>query len=193
MNGRDDVLDAALVQLNQNPASSMAELAEAMGMSRATLHRHFASRGKLIEELAERGLTAWAQAQEEAGIVGADRWQGSAARSRDAVESMMVALLRRYVTDGHTFAFLLTDTIVEQIPSMASRTEKLIDIEAAFFARAQDVGLLRRDVPPRWHAHSAYGVLIAAREAIRAGDVALRGIDDLVITTFLQGARSHEQ
>lgn len=193
MNNRDDVLDAALLQLNRNPTTSMAGLAEAMGMSRATLNRHFESRAKLIEELAERGLLAWEQAQIDAGIVGANAWEGEFARGRTAIESILSDLLRRYVVDGQQFGFLLTDTIVEQIPSIASRTEDLIDAEADFYARAQEVGLLRRDVPPRWLAHSSYGVLIAAREAIRAGDVALRGLDDLVISTFLQGARSHEQ
>lgn len=185
LKSRNDVLDAALVQLNRNSASSMVELAEAMGISRATLNRHFDTRAALIEELAERGLVRWEQAQVAAGILDAD--------GRDAVETAMIALFRRYVVDAHEFGFLLTDNIIEQVPELAVRTDQLVDREAAFFARAQAVGLLRRDLPPRWLAHSAYGVLIAAREALRAGDVAVRGVDQLVITTFLQGVRADEQ
>lgn len=185
MKSRDDVLDAALVQLNRNSASSMVELAEAMGISRATLNRHFDTRQALIEELAERGLVRWEQAQVAAGILTAE--------SREAVHSAMIALFRRYVVDAHEFGFLLTDNIVEQVPHLAARTDQLIDREATFFARAQAVGLLRRDLPARWLAHSAYGVIVAAREARRAGDVAVRGLDDLVITTFLQGVGAHVQ
>lgn len=185
MKSRDDVLDAALVQLNRNSASSMVELADAMGISRATLNRHFDTRQALIEELAERGLARWEQAQVAAGILDVE--------DRDAVETAMIALLRRYVGDAHEFGFLLTDIIVEQVPELAARTDHLVNREADFFARAQAVGLLRRDMPARWFAYTSYGVLVAAREALRAGDVAARGLDDLVITTFLQGVRAHEQ
>jgi hypothetical protein len=39
-----------------------------------------------------------------------------------------------------------------------------------------------------WLGHASYGLLIASREALQAGDVARRALADLAITTFLDGA-----
>jgi len=42
-------------------------------------------------------------------------------------------------------------------------------------------------VPVRWIGHTVYGLLAAARDALDTGDVARRGLADLVLDTLLSG------
>ena len=49
------------------------------------------------------------------------------------------------------------------------------------------VGVLRRDLPLRWFGHVTYGLLVAAREAVRIGDIARRDVGQLVLSSLLAG------
>src|SRR6478735_6728374 len=129
MPNRDDVLGAAQRMLNADPAASMAGIAEAVGISRATMHRHFDSREALLVELGTRSLDRWEQRLDEAGV---------------------------------------------EALAAEERTQVLADREAVLVAAAQEAGVLRRDLPLRWFGHVTYGLLVAAREAVRIGDIARR-------------------
>ena len=54
-------------------------------------------------------------------------------------------------------------------------------------AAAQEAGVLRRDLPLRWFGHVTYGLLVAAREAVRIGDIARRDAGQLVLSSLLAG------
>lgn len=54
----DAILDAAEQLLPERPRASMQDVAEAAGVHRATVHRHFASRDDLLAALRHRGLDA---------------------------------------------------------------------------------------------------------------------------------------
>jgi len=183
MQSRDDVLDAALRCLNTDPTASMSDVAAAVGVGRATLHRHFASREVLVHEIGERSLDRWEQGQAAADMIGA-----TASGDRTRIEACLRVMLTRFVQDAEDFAYALTDPSLVLVPSLSTRMSTLQDLEVAFFAAAQEAGVLRRDVPAAWLSHAAYGLLIASRDALRAGDVARRGVADLVVTTFLDGA-----
>lgn len=182
---REDVLGAALRTLNVTPTASMADLATAAGISRATLHRHFASREALVRELGERSLRRWEQTQEECDIEAA-----AASGDPDLIRERAVTMLRRLVDDASEFGFTLVDDVLYAIPEIGRRTDELFDREVAFWAAAQDAGVLRAGPPARWVGHAAYGLLVASREALRAGDVAPRDLHDLVVTTFLTGVEA---
>lgn len=182
MTARDDVLGAALRHLNARPTASMAEIAEAAGISRATLHRHFANRDALIREIGDRSNDRWEQTQDTAGIAEAAA-SGDPARIRACAETLVRAL----VADAQEFGFALVDEHLYALPGIADRIRDLFDRELAFWAAAQDAGVLRSDLPPRWIGHAAYGVLVASREALNNGDVAPRDLPDLVLTTFFTG------
>lgn len=185
MTARDDVLGAALRHLNTAPTASMGDLAAAAGISRATLHRHFASREALVREIGERSLARWEQTQQLSGMDAAAA-SGDAAALRTCAEEM----LRRLVDDAGEFGFALVDEFLYALPEFAERTEALFDREVAFWAVAQDAGVLRAGLPARWIGHAAYGLLVASREALRHGDVAPRDLHDLVLTTFLTGVEA---
>lgn len=185
MASRDDLLDGALRHLNADPAASMAEVAATTGVGRATLHRHFASRAELVHAIGVRCLDRWEQTQAAAGV-------GAATASGDAgvLTACLEAMMRALAHDAEDFAFALTEHSLQDFPDLLARTEHLVALEVALFAAAQRAGVLRPDVPAAWLSHVAYGVMVAVREALRAGDVGSRAAGDLAVAAFLDGGRA---
>ena len=81
----------------------------------------------------------------------------------------------------------MTEHSLEGFPDLVARTEELVAVEVALYAAGQRAGILRADVPPRWLSHVVYGVMVAVREARRAGDADARTAGDLAVATFLNG------
>lgn len=182
MDTRERILVAAQRHLNQHPTASLADLAAAADVGRATLHRYFAGRDDLLEELGGRSLDRWEQSLAAAGVDAAAA-DGDAATLRGCLTD----LLSRYVADSDDFGFALTDSFLLSSTAHMARTQELFAREVAFYAAAQRAGVLRDDVPPVWLGHAVYGLLVAAREALRLGDLPRRGLEDLVLTTLLAG------
>ena len=183
MRSRDDVLDAALATLNADPTASMADIATGLGIGRATLHRHVATREALLHELGRRALDRWAQTQADCDMAGATA-SGDAA----TLEACLRANLADCLADAAVFGFTLTDPTMLDAPEMAARTRAMQDVEIGCFTAAQHAGVVRRDVPAAWLSHMVFGLLVAARQAERDGDVARRDLPDLILSTFFQGA-----
>lgn len=182
MADRTDILGAAQGAFNADPAASMAAVAEAAGISRATLHRHFDSREALLVELGTRSLDQWAGRLDD---IGAEALAGSG--DADAIRAALETLVLGYVDDSDAFGFALTDHVILANADLEERTQVLADREAVLFAAAQRVGVLRADLPPRWFGHAIYGLLVSAREAVRVGDVARRDAGHLVLSSLLTG------
>ncbi|MFE3449901.1 TetR/AcrR family transcriptional regulator [Nonomuraea sp. NPDC059194] len=178
----DQIVTAAIHHLNDNPTASMAELAEAAGVSRATLHRHFSSRDDLLVALGSRALERWEQAQESVAITAAAR-ESDPGRLREALRELATGLVD--VADEHGFA--LTDHAMSVHPDLLRRADELEEREIALFAAAQRAGLLRADLPVRWISNTWYGLLVAVRESLRRGDVARRDVAGLLVDTFFAG------
>ncbi|MGI5167260.1 TetR/AcrR family transcriptional regulator [Spirillospora sp. CA-253888] len=183
MRNEEEILGAATRQLNERPTASMAEIAEAIGISRATLHRHYASREALLRVLGERATARWEQSQDAAGIDDAAA-SGDPARLRAALRAMLAA----FVTDADEYGFVLTEHFLADLPDLVSWADRLEEREIAFYTACQAAGVLRADLPPRWVSNTVYGFMIAVRDSLRHGDVARRDIENLLITTFLSGA-----
>lgn len=182
---RDEILAAAQRHLNIDPRASMAVLAAAAGVGRATLHRHFASRDDLLHELGTRSLDRWEESM-DAVDTRAVAASGDAAR----ITACLTELFSRYLADSDDFGFALTDSYLTSAPDLVTRSDRLAEREVELLAAAQEAGVLRDDVPSRWLTHAVYGLLVGAREAVREGDVARRDLDALVLSTFLKGASS---
>lgn len=179
---RDEILAAAQRHLNVDPRASMAVLAAAGGVGRATLHRHFASRDDLLHVLGTRSLDRW-----QASLDAADAEGAAASGDATRIEACLRDLLSRYLADHDDFGFALTDSFLTSAPDLLLRSDGLLDREVELYVAAQACGVLRDDVPPRWLGHAVYGLLVAAREAVRDGDVARRDLDETVISTFFTG------
>ncbi|WP_265445400.1 TetR/AcrR family transcriptional regulator [Flexivirga meconopsidis] len=177
-----ELLDRAVAVLNANHGASMATIAEQIGISRATLNRRFASREDLLRQLGERATDRW-----ERGLDAADAEAAAASGDASRIERALRTLIHEYVAEADEYGFALTDVFLEQVPELARRSEELTDRETALLAAGQRAGLLRSDVPVRWLGWSMFGQLVAARDALRFGDVGRRGLEDLVVTTLFEG------
>jgi AcrR family transcriptional regulator len=182
MADRNDVLAAAQRVLNADPAASTSAVAEAAGISRATLHRHFESRESLLVELGTRSLDQWEQRLDDVGVE-ALAAAGDPDRLREALETLVLG----YVDDSDAFGFALTDHVILANAALEERTQHLAGREAVLISAAQAAGVLRTDLPLRWFGHAIYGLLVAARQAVRIGDVARRDAGQLVLSSLLAG------
>jgi AcrR family transcriptional regulator len=186
MADRNEILGAAQGALNADPAASMAAVAEAAGISRATLHRYFDSREALLVELGTRSLDQWEGRLDDVDAEGLAA-DGDAAAVRAALETLVLG----YVDDSDAFGFALTDHVILANADLEERTQVLADRETVLFGAAQRVGVLRADLPPRWFGHAIYGLLVSAREAVRIGDVARRDVGHLVLSSLFTGITTH--
>lgn len=180
---REQIARAAIRRLNADPAASMAEIAESAGVSRATLHRNFASREALMAHLGRMSVASWTQVLDDAGLDEAVA-DGSAEVLRAAVDR----LCHHNIRDVEEWGFVLTEhPAAEEDDELAEAVEACKTREQDFYAAAQKAGVLRDDVPAVWIGHMSYGLLVGLREALRRGDVAVRDAERLLRESFLRG------
>ncbi|RJL27131.1 TetR/AcrR family transcriptional regulator [Bailinhaonella thermotolerans] len=182
MTSREQIVTAALRRLNEEPNASMAALAEAAGVSRATLHRHFAGRQELTVAIGRLAQERWERALDEAGV-------DEAAASGDParIEATLRDLLATLADVAHEYGYALTEHGLESDPELVARFERLEARELALYGAAQRAGVLRDDMPVRWVSNAVYGLLIGVRDSLRWGDVARRDVTRLLVETFLTG------
>ncbi|WP_246090351.1 TetR/AcrR family transcriptional regulator [Nonomuraea deserti] len=181
-------MSTAIQHLNENPLASMAQLAEAAGISRATLHRQFSSREELMLALGRRAHEQWEQVQERSGVVDA-----TASGDPEVIGKALDAMLAGLIEVADAYGFGLTDYAMLVNPELKRRSDELEEREIAFYAAAQQAGVLRADLPARWISNTVYGLLVAVRESLRRGDVARRDVPRLLLTTYLHGAARREE
>lgn len=172
------VLDAATRLFTVNPRASTQEVAAAAGISRATLHRLFPSRDALIEGLGLLDLVHISEAYAAAHLD-----EGTAP---EALQRLIEAL----VPNIHQFAYLVGETELQQNDAMMAGDRAVQEQTERFLRRGQDEGSLRVDLPVVWMAHTLAGLLLAAEEAVRLGDIAPRETSRLILDSFLGGAAS---
>ncbi|WP_345152987.1 MFS transporter [Nonomuraea rubra] len=127
---RDQIMKAAIHHLNESPAASMAQLAEAVGISRATLHRHFSNRDELMLALAHRAYDQWEHLQASSGLAAA-----TASGDPEELERAMHALLEGVIDVADEYGFGLTDERLVTHPELARRTRELEEREVVFLRR----------------------------------------------------------
>ncbi|GIG71338.1 TetR/AcrR family transcriptional regulator [Phytomonospora endophytica] len=179
---REQIARAAIRRLNADPVASMTQIAESAGVSRATLHRHFASREELMGELGRLSVASWRQVLDDAGVDEAVA-EGSAA----AITAALDALCHHWIRDVEEFGFALTETGAYGHDELLIAVEEQHAREHAFYAAAQHAGVVRGDMSAVWIAHAAFGLLVGLREALRRGDIAVRDGERLLRESFLRG------
>src|SRR5690348_4326853 len=92
------LLDIAAEVLVADPAASLAQVAEAAGIGRTTLHKHYATRDDLLRAVGHRALDLWDQAIQT--VTTGDRETG-----RDG-ESGLRAVVEALLPVGPQLAFL---------------------------------------------------------------------------------------
>ena len=184
---RDSIAQAALRLLNVDPSAPMARIAASAGVSRATLHRHFATRDDLIIHLGRMSIESWRDALDAAAIDEATE-SGDVDRIRTAVDDLFGHLLR----DAEEYGFTWLEYSLLSDEEVVAGSEVLRAREHAFYAAAQRTGVLRADLPVAWIGHTIFGALVGLREAIRCGDIPVRDAARLLRQTVLHGITASE-
>ncbi|MGX1515074.1 TetR/AcrR family transcriptional repressor of mexCD-oprJ operon [Streptomyces collinus] len=178
---REQVLRSAAALLTRKSTATMDEVARAAGLSRATLHRHFAGRDALVRALESLGI-----AECEAALAAARTDEGPAA---EAVRR----LVRAMEPSAGLLAFLYTEN---QLFEGEEQNEGWARIDAALtelFRRGQESGEFRIDLTPVWLTEALYGLLASGAWAVAEGRVARNDFTHMIVELLLGGALRREE
>ncbi|MDX6739998.1 helix-turn-helix domain-containing protein [Actinocorallia sp. A-T 12471] len=173
---RDLVLHRAADLLSRKATATQDEIARAAGISRATLHRHFAGRDSLIRALEDLALR---QLQEVADAARLDEGSATEALERLIEGSRPVAGF---------LAFLSTENQLFEGEEVNAGWERLDARISALFRRGQESGEFRLDLSPAWLTEALYGLVAAAAWTIQAGKTAPRDYTMMISGLLLGGA-----
>ncbi|MGA9761378.1 MAG: TetR family transcriptional regulator [Gaiellaceae bacterium] len=170
------ILDAAAhVLAADGAAASMADVASAAGVGRATLYRYFETRESLFEALAADAV-ADAQARlADAGLEGV------------TVELAIERIVRAIVAVGDRYAVLVREEI---LPDRDEAARVLGAPILAVFARGVETGALRSDISIEILLELFGGLLASTVKLVGERRIGLEDAAAAVTDMFLQGARA---
>lgn len=174
---RERVLKEAAALLTRRASTSMDEIARAAGISRATLHRHFAGRDALIRALEEHGIARFAQAMDTARL---DEGDAPAALRRLIREAEPVAAV---------LGFLFTENQLFEDGEINAGWAELDARITALFRRGQEDGDFRLDLSAAWFTEAFYGLLGAGAWSVHEGRVARNDLTHSIAELLLGGIR----
>jgi AcrR family transcriptional regulator len=169
------ILDAAAHVLSEQGGgnSSMADVAEAAGVSRATLYRYYPHREALLDALAAKALADAAARLADAGL------------ERASVEEAIERIVRAIAAVGDRYAVL----VHERVEFDHAEAQRLLGVPMqAVFERGVEDGLLRRDLPLDVLLELFGGALMAAVKLVQQGRLGLEEASAATAAVFLEGA-----
>jgi AcrR family transcriptional regulator len=175
---RDGVLRAAADFLGRRPNATQDEIASAVGVSRATLHRHFSGKPALLQALDDLAIDEMRNALKTARLE----------------EDSATAALRRLITAFQSVApylALLYSQSQEIDPDESMHGWAEIDEQiTALFIRGQRAGEFRPDLTATWLTEALYSLVAGAGWCIQVGRVASRDFDHNITELLLHGVRT---
>ncbi len=172
---RERTLHAIAGALCEQPRMSMEQLAQAIGVSRATLARMFPRRESLIAQLhacaLDRAVRALDELRPEQGPV------------VDAIRRLVATVFPQ--AELHFFLYRIEryggpHTSDDDWAPHENRIVRL-------FQRGQEDGVLRVDMPALWMVDTLSALLFAAAESVRAGRLARTEAPSMVCASLLDG------
>jgi len=175
---REHLLRAAADFVSRRPTATQDEIAAAVGVSRATLHRHFAGREALLEALDQLAIAELRDALEKSG------WQ----------DTSPVEGLRRLVeacepVAGYVALLHARTESAEGRQCRAGWHEINTAIEE-FFLRGQRAGVFRPDVTAAWLTEAFYSLVCGAGWSIQVGRAASRDFTSMITELLMHGVRA---
>jgi AcrR family transcriptional regulator len=178
---RDHVLRSAAALLTRKSTATMDEVAKAAGISRATLHRHFAGRDALVRALEALGIEECEAALDAARLD--DGPAGEAVRR----------LVREIEPAAGLLAFLYTENQLFEGEEQHQGWARIDDRIATLFRRGQASGEFRIDLTPAWLTEALYGLLASGAWAVAEGRVARKEFTHMIVELLLGGALRREE
>jgi len=169
---REAVLDAAAGLLVHNREATMAQIADAAGVGRATLYRHYENREALLRDLMDHAVSEVGHAIDHARIEAVDVREGIArvVRALLGIRKRFEVVLREFKGD----------------PPRVALQERLGPPITALFERGRADGTLREDIPVDWLASMFRGIVKGAMEI--SDEIGLEEAAALATRQFLDGA-----
>ncbi len=161
--------------LSANPGASLAAVAEAAGVGRATLYRHFESREDLVRALAHESIR-------EIDASTADL-QARASSARHALELVFAAI----VPLGERYHFLVMESWLGEDPELARDLERQNAELRELIEMAKREGTIAAEVPTTRVAVSFDALVYAAWTAVHEGSIARNDAGALAFRTLLDG------
>ncbi|MEM6636398.1 MAG: helix-turn-helix domain-containing protein [Pseudomonadota bacterium] len=168
------IIEAAFATFSARPTATLADVAEAAGVGRATLHRHFAGRDELMVALAH-------QAMEELDTAFDDATRDAASYA-EALRLGLAAMIPL----GDRQLFLASEP-VDRDPEIAARYRDDLAELAKTVDAAKEEGAFERHIPTDWIVKSYEALLFAAWEALRDGELTAAQAADLAWRTLTRG------
>lgn len=176
---RDQLLRAIATVLTDQPRLPMEQLAQAIGISRATLHRMFPNREAIVEAVLALALESSRQAIDSAAI---DEGPADEALRRLVATFMPNAVLYLFLQSAHQERCGQADTWLAEFEPNRQRV-------LALFRRGQEEGCLRVDLTAQWMHDATSALLFEAAHSVREGRLAAADAVDSVLSVLLDGAR----
>lgn len=172
---QEKILQAAMVVLARNPLATLEQIADAAGLARVTLFRHFKTRQGLLRELT---LAAYARCT----AVMTPILEGPLPpleKLRQAVAGL--------VPLGAAFHFLSYEPYHSADPEVETLSTRYADRWRVLMADLKREGALAPEMSESWAADVLDMLVFGAWEGIHRGDLAPNSAADLVVRTFLRG------
>jgi AcrR family transcriptional regulator len=178
---RDHVLRSAAALLSRRSTATMDEVAKAAGISRATLHRHFAGRDALVRALESLGIAECAAALDAARLD-----EGTAS---EAVRRLVGAV----EPAAGLLAFLYTENQLFEGEEQNAGWTLIDERISALFRRGQLSGEFRIDLTPAWLTEALYGLLASGAWLVQSGKGAPREFQHMIVELLLGGALRRDE
>ena len=168
------LLDVAAQVLVADPAASLAEVADAAGIGRTTLHKHYATREDLLRAVGDRAIDLCEEAL--GGIAGTDDPDGG-----------LRAVITALIPIGPQLAFLWRTPAFDHVKELEVRWSEVQGATMAILTRAQGRGVMAADIPDWWLLATFFSLVYVAAESVQSGQLAPLDAPGLVLRTFLHG------
>jgi len=176
LSARAAIIEAGFRTLNVEPAATLADIASAAGVGRATLHRHFNGREDLIRALVQQAQRETEQAADRAGE--------KAASYSDALRKILQAMI--LLGDRHWF---LAHESMGDFPEIRAEYDRQKSEFGDVIEAARNEGLFHASCPLEWILQTYDHLIHAGWEMVRAGHVTHTQAADLAWLTLTNGLK----
>jgi len=168
------LLAAAADELARNPDSSMADVAQAANLTRATLYRHFSNRQTLLEAIQAEALTRASET-----LIACRLDEGTALE----VLGRVIGSLGKH---GMRFRIILMRAPDHNVRFLTQRDQVLAPL-VEVVKRGQAEGDIRADLSPEWIVTAMASLLISAVRAAPTAKHSAAEVSDLIFRTLVGG------